>query len=271
MTLGQRIAYARHKKGLSQRQLGKLVGVDKSYISYWETNIKDPNEYMLRKIITALEVSKDWLLGNDDNFSIKNPVEDSQFFKLTPKQQQLVVDNEKVIAIVYRKLIRMYSLTFPLSYDDIYGDAAIALCKAAKIYDESKYNTASFFSFAIRFVKFALNDFVEKRNTYYRHNANLNIVEETVEQIPAPDEWETLEYKILIESIYQKVESVLSAGEKDVFQLWLHGISSKSMCKYAASNDITRSLNITKKAANLRLMRAKTKCRAMINSNDFFA
>ncbi len=258
MTFGERLAYTRNKKGLSQRQLAKLIGFDKSEISRIETNKRNPDVPLIRRIIKALGVSEDWF-ENDDNFSMENLTE----IKLTPKQQQLVAENEKVIGVVYKKVVCKYNPT--VSYDEIFGDAAIGLCKAAKIYDNNKNNTASFFTFAYQVVTWAVFDYNDKRDTYYRFNTSLNkkiFDQELGELIAAPDEWESLEYKILVESVYQKVESILTAKEKEVFRPWLEGKEPK---------EAAREMGVSAKTVALRRMRIKKKCRDRFTADELFA
>ena len=56
--LGEVIAKAREEKGLSQRQLAKLVNINNSELSKIESGIrKEPNPKMLRKISSVLDVN----------------------------------------------------------------------------------------------------------------------------------------------------------------------------------------------------------------------
>lgn len=74
--VGKRIDYIRRKKGLSQKDLGKAVGVEDKTIKRYENNkIKIPID-MLKKIAVTLDVTTDYLLGisdvetNDKNMKI---------------------------------------------------------------------------------------------------------------------------------------------------------------------------------------------------------
>ena len=270
MTFGDRIAYARHKRGLSQEQLAKLIGICRDRLSYWETGKRDPDVFLLRKIATALEVSEDWLMGNDDNCSMKNVAEDSQYIQLTPKQQQLVTENEHVIHVVYLSMRWKYPT---VSYEDIYGDAALELCKAATMYDKNNNNKASFSTVAFSFVKHKMLTYIRSKEIYNYHNGGISLNKpigrngyrddmELGEIIPAPDEWNQLEYKILVESVCQKIAPVLTAKEKEAFRLWLYGMSNI---------EIAKSLNLTEKAATNRLIRSRKKCKACFNPDGIFS
>ena len=54
----------RKQKGLSQRALGKLIGVDHSHISKWETGSINPGADNLVKLAQVLGVSTSTLMGN---------------------------------------------------------------------------------------------------------------------------------------------------------------------------------------------------------------
>ena len=66
MKFGNRIRDLRKAKGLSQRQLGELLGVSLLYISYVENEELDfgdyPSEDLIRKLAEALEIDVDELL-----------------------------------------------------------------------------------------------------------------------------------------------------------------------------------------------------------------
>ena len=154
MTFGQRIVYARKQKRLNQKQFAELIGVRPNRLCSWEKGTFSPaastRESIIRKIARALEVPEDWLMGNDDNFSMKILPKNPQYIKLTKEQQQFVADNVKIIGATFKRFVRKYHLTWD-SYDDFYGDAAIGLCEAAKDYDKSK--GMSFFSFAFNCIE----------------------------------------------------------------------------------------------------------------------
>lgn len=59
-----RIRTARKAKGITMKELGKLVGVSESAISMYETFKREPDNATLVSISSALGVSVDYLLGN---------------------------------------------------------------------------------------------------------------------------------------------------------------------------------------------------------------
>jgi transcriptional regulator with XRE-family HTH domain len=53
-TLGDKIRHYRHLNGLSQKTLGKLIGIDPSTIADWEENRSQPQRKRLQKILSLL-------------------------------------------------------------------------------------------------------------------------------------------------------------------------------------------------------------------------
>ena len=72
---------------------------------------------------------------------------------LTAEQQKLVEENAYIIYTVFDKL--NISPNKGIDVDDVYGKCAIALCRAAQLYD-SKKGEMSFFNFAFTYCKWAV-------------------------------------------------------------------------------------------------------------------
>ncbi|WBY63691.1 hypothetical protein [Thermocaproicibacter melissae] len=201
---------------------------------------------------------------------MRTSVEDTLDFKLTKAQKKLVEDNFKVIGYVYRRIKRSYLIA--VSYDEIFGDAAIGLCRAAKYFDEKRHNEGNFFPLAYRSVQFAVFNSVKKSKKYYHNTTSLNepIFSEFGDDeekelgsiIPAPDDWESLEYKILVESIFQRVECILSDGEKKIFRPWLNGVEYQ---------DIAKKLRITPYSVMAMELSIQEKCRAAFRADEIFS
>ncbi len=60
---GKRIAKLRKAGGLTQEQLGKLVGVSRRVIAYYEAETKYPPAHLIVPLSKALNVSTDEVLG----------------------------------------------------------------------------------------------------------------------------------------------------------------------------------------------------------------
>ncbi|MCO7136867.1 helix-turn-helix transcriptional regulator [[Clostridium] leptum] len=65
MTLGETIRSARKKAGLTQAELGEMLGVSGSMIGQWENNLRKPKHETLKKVALALGVSISNLLPTD--------------------------------------------------------------------------------------------------------------------------------------------------------------------------------------------------------------
>lgn len=62
-TLGARIKEGRTLKGITQAELGKLLGTSDATINRYEKDIRKPDPDTLSKLSKLLDVSTDWLLG----------------------------------------------------------------------------------------------------------------------------------------------------------------------------------------------------------------
>mgnify|MGYP000960916734 CR=1 FL=1 len=67
MSLGNRIRELRKKKGLTQAQLGEMVGSDGNTISRWELNKLGMGKEYILKFAQALDTSTAYLLGETDD------------------------------------------------------------------------------------------------------------------------------------------------------------------------------------------------------------
>jgi RNA polymerase sigma factor (sigma-70 family) len=183
-------------------------------------------------------------------------IENWQSMILTKEQQKLVADNECVIRAVFKKFAREYNLTEP--NDNFYGDAAIYLCKAALYVDDVNY----FFAYSYTFVKWAMPGVLEDK--YSQRTINIDEENDELEELSSliqvsDDKWDHIEYKIFAESVYQRVEPVLTPEEKEAFKLCLDGKTIK---------DIARILKIKYGAAKRRTRMAKKKCKDFFNPKD---
>ena len=66
MELGENMMLVRKKKGLSQADLGKLIGTSGDVVGRYERGDIKPSIDVVGKIADALEVSLDYLVGKSD-------------------------------------------------------------------------------------------------------------------------------------------------------------------------------------------------------------
>ena len=62
---GKRLRTLRKEKKLTQKQLGKMIGVQDSVISFYELGDRMPSPEILVRLATVLHVSTDYLMGLD--------------------------------------------------------------------------------------------------------------------------------------------------------------------------------------------------------------
>lgn len=67
MNMGEAIKSARKKAGLTQKELGKRMGVSGTMVAMYETNQRNPKRETINKIAEALGISKYDLLSAEDN------------------------------------------------------------------------------------------------------------------------------------------------------------------------------------------------------------
>lgn len=66
MSIGNRLKKLREERGLTQEELGKIVGVSDKAVSTWENDIKVPRNKRLQNLADFFNVSVDFLLGRSD-------------------------------------------------------------------------------------------------------------------------------------------------------------------------------------------------------------
>ena len=69
MLLGDRIRKLREEAGMTQAELGKLIGVSDRVLGYYETNERFPKKQeVILNLARVFGVSTDYLLGRDGEF-----------------------------------------------------------------------------------------------------------------------------------------------------------------------------------------------------------
>ena len=63
----QRIKMLREKRGLSQSEVAKRLGVARTTYSGYELGTREPDQNTLMKLARFFDVSVDYLIGNTDN------------------------------------------------------------------------------------------------------------------------------------------------------------------------------------------------------------
>ncbi|WP_411679884.1 helix-turn-helix domain-containing protein [Clostridium thailandense] len=69
MLFGDRVKQLRENAGMTQAELGKLVGVSDRVLGYYESNERFPRKQeVISKFASVFNVSVDYLLGTDGSF-----------------------------------------------------------------------------------------------------------------------------------------------------------------------------------------------------------
>ena len=116
MFIGSRIKNLRIEKGLSQEELGKIIGVSKVSICGYEKGTKNPNIEKLEKLVDTLDVSFDYVFGHDksivsdssEEYHVKMSNEDIEIIKEIKLHSELykkMIENPKrMIELIDRKI-----------------------------------------------------------------------------------------------------------------------------------------------------------------------
>ena len=66
-TIGQRISYLMKQKGISNIEMAKTLDIDPSYVAKFKSDARRPNTFQIDRIARKLNVSTDYLLGNESS------------------------------------------------------------------------------------------------------------------------------------------------------------------------------------------------------------
>lgn len=66
MNINEKIKELRTEKGLTQKELSKVLGIGQSTISEWEKGIYEPTASAIKMLAIYFNVTADYLLGLED-------------------------------------------------------------------------------------------------------------------------------------------------------------------------------------------------------------
>jgi len=95
MLFGDRIKQLRENAGMTQAELGKLIGVSDRVLGYYESNERFPRKQdVIAKLAEVFNVSVDYLLGTDGSF-----MQDAgeEYGSIGHKQAQGVLKNVEML------------------------------------------------------------------------------------------------------------------------------------------------------------------------------
>ena len=97
LTFGKRLRFLRKKAGLTQTDLGDVLGVSKRVISYYEKQSKYPPGKFLPKIAQMLNVTLEELLGTTPLKEVDGRTVDGKLLQKFEKIQELPSSKKKAL------------------------------------------------------------------------------------------------------------------------------------------------------------------------------
>lgn len=101
MDFAQRVKQLRKNKHLTGKQLGNILGITKTGISYWENGRSVPDNEMLLKLADFFDVSIDYLLGKTD---IETKIDKSTYYGDYDEVVEYLKDNPEHLD-VYKRIL----------------------------------------------------------------------------------------------------------------------------------------------------------------------
>jgi len=89
-TLGRRVLRRRKDVGLTQRDLGKALGISHATISLWESDNPEPSGKNLHALAKVLQCSPTWILFGDEDQTPPEPVSIEEQRTLSADEQEML-------------------------------------------------------------------------------------------------------------------------------------------------------------------------------------
>lgn len=101
MKLGDKIRIHRKAKGLTQTELGKMLGVKVNAVSKWECGrVEDIPTSKIKALANIFDVSPSYLIDDEkDSLTLSKEALDfiEVFNQLTPSEQEVLLDTAKAL------------------------------------------------------------------------------------------------------------------------------------------------------------------------------
>ena len=101
--IAERLKIARKMAGLNQQELAEKCGISRQSITLYETEFREPDASVLKRMVDALEVSADWLLGIEGEREVQKIPESGEeiiTYVCTYKEKMSVQERLRLIAIL---------------------------------------------------------------------------------------------------------------------------------------------------------------------------
>lgn len=105
MIRGKRLKELRLKKGLTQEELGREVGVGKSAICCYEKETRNPALETIIEFMNILGVSADYLLGAETIVKTEVDKDDHKEYRTMTKEEVMFIEELRKDKTVYETLL----------------------------------------------------------------------------------------------------------------------------------------------------------------------
>lgn len=112
MNIGNRIAFLRDQRNLTQEELAAALGISRAALSHYEKNRREPDTETLTKVADLFQVSLDYLVGRTNEATVSLDSDVRQFtdeLELSDAELlerfSLTIDGRKLTAEEARRFI----------------------------------------------------------------------------------------------------------------------------------------------------------------------
>ena len=97
MSFGERLKKARQEKGISQSELGKVVGIHYTQIGRYESKGVKPSGEVLAKIANTLGVTSDFLMSGSNKEQAEATLNDRELLDQFQRVEQLPQEKKDIV------------------------------------------------------------------------------------------------------------------------------------------------------------------------------
>ena len=167
MTIGERIRSIRKQKGLTQKKLGEMCGINEANIRKYELGRQNPKISTLKKISDALNVNMTELfLGTSTKAQEKEVEETENIFALN----SYALENEKILdfleSIGYRTIIDSAKTKNATNEEELLASKAWIIWDTidGEYYFLSTYDLKYFTNSILKYTYFQINELMKTTN-----------------------------------------------------------------------------------------------------------
>jgi transcriptional regulator with XRE-family HTH domain len=110
MSFGERLKKARIEKGLSQSELGQIVGVHYTQVGRYESKGVKPSGDVLAKIANTLGVTSDFLINGTHHEQAEAALTDRELLSQFQRVEQLPNDKKAIVKELLESFLLKYDI-----------------------------------------------------------------------------------------------------------------------------------------------------------------